>query len=359
MPDQPGLAQEQIDKIRKIVRVAVSNDALRPEVFSELSEQGFVALRRLERSPLPVGRDPEREARARVGVYLDTETSGLDFETEGVTQLALLRFRFDDQGIVSIDDTAWTRLNDPGVPIQPEVAAITGITDEMVKGRSIETSEITEVMKDAEIVVAHKAGFDRPFVEKAFPDAGFDRLPWFCSLEDIDWSARGFAGKNLEVLVLKLGYVYKAHDAQADVLAGATLLASKLGSGRAAINEMIENGNRSRIRIIATDSSFDAKDFLKARGYRWDGEKKDTGHRSWWTEIDADEATLAAELDFLRDRVFGVRSQKTLPAYRITPINRFSPRTRAVPDRLSLAPPLEVQPEPAPARNEPELELSP
>lgn len=58
--------------------------------------------------------------------------------------------------------------------------------------------------------------------------------------------------------------------------------------------ELLENARKVRIRTSAVGAPFEAKDVLKARGYRWsngDG----GGARAWW--IDVDEATLEQELD--------------------------------------------------------------
>ena len=53
--------------------------------------------------------------------------------------------------------------NDPGMPI-PEIAQqITGITDEMVQGQSIDVAAVKKLLSSAALVIAHNARFDRPF----------------------------------------------------------------------------------------------------------------------------------------------------------------------------------------------------
>jgi DNA polymerase-3 subunit epsilon len=349
--NQSSLPPEKIAKVLEVALYALKQDDLRAKIVAALSDHGLAVFKKLAKSPFPVGADPEREANALTGVYLDVETSGLDLATNGVTQLALLRFRYDEKGIVSIDDEAWAQFRDPGVPIEAEVTAITGITDQMVKGKTIATSDIVNVLDGVSIVVAHNSKFDRQFAEKDFPEAGFDKLPWFCTLEDVDWAARGFPGKGLEMLALKEGWVYDAHNAHADVMAGATLLATTRGSIRPAILELLETGTTNRLRIHAVDAAFEAKDRLKERGYRFDGDGKETGHvKTWWVEIVDTPENADAEKEFLRT-VFGRKSEAVLPSYRISPLNRFSLRSRAQRERFPIEAPLvlvaPVTPQPA------------
>lgn len=353
--NQSSLPPDKLAKVLEVALFALKQDDLRAKIVEALSDHGLAVFKKLTKSPFPVGADPEREANALTGVYLDVETSGLDVATNGVTQLALLRFRYDEQGIVSIDDEAWAQFRDPGMPIEAEVTAITGITDDMVKGKAIATADIIDALDGVTMVVAHNSKFDRPFAEKDFPDAGFDRLPWFCTVEDVDWAARGFSGKGLEILSLKEGWVYDAHNAHADVMAGSTLLASTRGGTRPVVVELLETGSTNRLRIIAVDSSFDAKDRLKERGYRWDAEGKDTGHKkAWWVEIIDTPENVVAEKEFLRT-IFGRKSEAVLPCYRISPLNRFSPRTRAQRESFPIQAPIELV---APATPKPVIDAS-
>jgi DNA polymerase III subunit epsilon len=57
-------------------------------------------------------------------------------------------------------------------------------------------------------------------------------------------------------------------------------------------------------RLQATGAPFEAKDALKARGYRWDGQQ-----RVWGTNLRS-EAALAEELVWLADEVYGGRSTR-------------------------------------------------
>src|SRR5690606_25134271 len=95
------------------------------------------AFRLLRRVP-PTGDWPLKSAsgETRKGVFVDTETTGLDLDTDEVIELALLPFEYerDTGAIVSVDqDAALNAFRQPSFPIPPESSKIHGITDEMVK----------------------------------------------------------------------------------------------------------------------------------------------------------------------------------------------------------------------------------
>ena len=70
---------------------------------------------------------------------------------------------------------------------------------------------------------------------------------------------------------------------------------------RARIYSLLASSRRCRVRICAEYASFDQKDVLKRRGYRWD--PGDDGRpKAWWTEVD--EEDVASELRFLETEVY-------------------------------------------------------
>lgn len=319
------------DKIAK-ARALIAGLAARPDfvetTIAALHAAGFSVLKNLQTSPLPPGRDPEREAGAQTGVFIDAESTGLT-DLDKIIQLAGIRFRYDERGIVSIDQRAIVHYRDPGFPIPPEITSLTGITDKMVAGKTISENDIGEMTDGVSIVVAHHAAFDRPLVERDLPGDRFSILPWACSLDHIEWESRGEKGRSLELLMLRRGYTFRAHDAGGDVLAGAVLLSSPdpKNGGRDLFLDMLSNATKEKLLIVASNSPFAAKDKLKAAGYVWNAEGKNTGEKAWQREIDSDETCLNAERKFLQD-IYGTSKLK-LPAFRISPVNRFSGRMSA------------------------------
>ena len=237
-------------------------------------------------------------------LVLDTETTGLNAARDKVVELALLRVTVDlatgqPVGAVQVYDG----LEDPGMPMPPEITVITGITDDMLRGQALDEVQVLAMLEGADLVVAHNAGFDRPFVEARLPQ--FAALNWACSFADIDWRQEGRGSAKLTALAGELGVFYEAHRAEMDCHALLAVLMAPLPStGVSGLFRLIQSARAPTFRLQATQAPFDAKDLLKARGYRWDGAQK-----VWHTRL-ADEAALALEFEWLKASVYGGRSSR-------------------------------------------------
>jgi DNA polymerase-3 subunit epsilon len=103
-------------------------------------------------------------------IVLDTETTGLDSKSEKVIELAMLSVLVDSAtGLPVGPVTIYESFEDPGKPIPPQITEITGIDDSMVLGLRIDDAAVTALVEQADLIVAHNAGFDRPFVEGRWP----------------------------------------------------------------------------------------------------------------------------------------------------------------------------------------------
>lgn len=283
--------------------------------------------------------DPSPPARLRTLLVLDTETTGLDATRDKVIELALLRVTVDaDTGRPVGAVQVYDGLEDPGMPVPPAITDITGITTDMVRGQRLDEARVAELMQGVDLVVAHNAGFDRPFVEGRLP--AFARLAWACSWADVDWKALGQGSAKLESLALACGWFYDAHRAETDchaLLAVLTQPVARFAVGGHAtatppvptasgdeglhaqqpqvgsqtpspsptlLNTLLDAAGQTHHKLQATGAPFDAKDALKARGYRWDGTQ-----RVWGTVLRS-EAALTAELAWLAEAVYGGRSTR-------------------------------------------------
>ena len=113
----------------------------------------------------------------------------------------------------------------PAAP--PEIVALTGLTDEMVKGQRIDIGAASALLGASNLVVAHNAKFDRAFCEKVLPAAR--DAAWACSLAEVPWTEAGFANRSLHCLACSYGvYAHDRHRALADCEVGLWLLASAL-----------------------------------------------------------------------------------------------------------------------------------
>ena len=237
-------------------------------------------------------------------VILDTETTGLSHAKDRIIELAMLRVDVDTlTGLPVGDVQIYDGLEDPGQPISEEVNQITGISDDMVRGQTLDMARVNALLADADLVVAHNAGFDRPFCEARCP--GFAALPWACSFADIDWRKEGRGSAKLEHLALHQGLFYEAHRAEVDCHALLAVLMAPLPTdGKTGLARLLGTIASPSYRLLATQAPFDAKDTLKARAYRWDAEK-----RVWHTRL-TDETQLTAECVWLKTAVYGGRSAR-------------------------------------------------
>jgi DNA polymerase-3 subunit epsilon len=236
-------------------------------------------------------------------IVLDTETTGLDSKSESIIELAMLSVLVDAVSGLPVGPVSiYESFEDPGKPIPAQITEITGIDDAMVKGQRIDDAAVTAMVQQADLVVAHNAGFDRPFVEARFPV--FAAKAWGCSFQGIDWKKEGSGSAKLEFLASERGWFYDAHRAQVDCHALLQVLASPLADGQTGLSRLLTGAGQTRYKLRATGAPFEAKDKLKSRGYRWDGEG-----RVWWCSLGSD-ALLDAECAWLRAEVYGQRSAR-------------------------------------------------
>jgi DNA polymerase-3 subunit epsilon len=273
-------------------------------------------LRRLETCTLHPDADPTTLKR---GIYLDTETTGINAQRDEIIELAMVPFDYDPEGRLCAVHAPFVALNQPKTPIPPEITKITGITDAMVAGHTIDPAAVAAFIAPAVIIVAHNAGFDRPFVERL--SEAFQHKGWACSMRQVDWAGEGFEGTKLAYLANQSGFFHDGHRAQHDCLAGLQILTQPLSSGRTALSHLLETARAPTWRIAAERAPFDLKDKLKARGYRWNGEEAQ-GPKAW--SIDVPDTNRDAELIYLVQEIYGY--DPGLTPRRITAFERFSDR---------------------------------
>ncbi len=252
-------------------------------------------------------------------LILDTETTGLDSSKDRLIELALILVDVDKAtGLPLQVQEVFDELEDPGRPIPAEATRVTGITDAMVAGKRLNEARVAELMAGVGLVIAHNARFDRGFMENRLP--AFAKLPWACSVAEIDWQAQGRGSAKLEFLAHELGFFYDAHRAEMDCHALLAVLAAPLpNTGETGLARLLAAAQATSYRVQATGSPFSSKDALRARGYRWDAERK-----VWHTQV-GNPAALEAECEWLKKDVYGGRSAR-IDIERQTALERFSSR---------------------------------
>lgn len=269
-------------------------------------------LRRVDLPTGPTGRGGD--AVAGFGVVVDVETTGTDFETDVVIEMAARRFAYDERHVITRIDRPYVWQEDPKRPLSDEIVRITGLVDADLAGRRIDEIEASRVIGSATVRIAHNAAFDRPFVERRLP--GIVGLPWACSISDVGWTERGFESAKLGWLLTQCGFFHDGHRAAADVDATTRILQHELVPGRTVLDVMMEEAATDSWIVRAFGAAFDVKDALRARRYRWNALQ-----RVWWKEV----RDRSAEEAWLSDNVYSAQAR---PTGRFAEFERKDWRTR-------------------------------
>lgn len=277
----------------------------------------YKVLRRLvPRTPTPAPADYN----GKVGIILDFETTGLNLAKDEIIEVAMVKFRYSETDEIAGVSGIFQSYNEPSIPIPALVTDLTGITNDMVAGHRIDIAALEAFVTEANIIIAHNAGFDRKFAERLSPI--FEHKHWACTQTEVDWRKHGFGGAKLGYLLADIGMFHNAHRAIDDCHALVEILAHTLSAtARPAFAELIDCARRTKVRVWAQGSPFELKDALKARGYRWN-DGSDGRPKSWF--IDIDEDNRAAELGFLKKEIY--QREVDIECRVMTALDRFSNR---------------------------------
>ncbi|MEO5701006.1 MAG: exonuclease domain-containing protein [Casimicrobiaceae bacterium] len=105
--------------------------------------------------------------------FVDLETTGMTAGVEAITEVGIVRVEVDPaDGTTHV--TEWSSLVHPGRPIPPEIQAMTGITDAMVRNAPsfASVADRVQALCANAIFVAHNARFDYGFLKHAFARLG-------------------------------------------------------------------------------------------------------------------------------------------------------------------------------------------
>jgi len=254
------------------------------------------------------------------GVIVDTETTGTNPSQDAIIELGMVLFEFDPQTGIAYNVLAtFDELENPGFPIPPESTAVHGITDEMVINKKIDDGSVKHFLEGVNIVIAHNAKFDRVFLEKRLPI--FESLPWACTFAQIDWSGEGVGSAKLDYIAYQYGLFYDAHRAEVDCFALLEILQKQLPKSKELVlKSLLISFHQKSYTISALGSPFETKDILKAKGYRWNGEKK-----CWHNTLTGDDAILN-EVSWLKEIIYGGKPAK-VEIEVLNSLTRFSVRS--------------------------------
>ena len=250
--------------------------------FKNIENDGSVVLRKFDKSfriPLhaTVEWKNDNADNLRTAVVIDLETTGLDCAKDKVIEIGIRSFKFDRRNgdIIEIGQS-YNGLQDPKEPLNKVITDLTGITDADLKDQCIDWASVNEIFDSANVVIAHKADFERSFIDQQLPESS--SKIWACSLSQVDWTANGFKCHKLEVLSYYHGFFVEFHRAMNDVDALIHLLSfNNETNGKSYLNELLEAAKVPRAKILAFGSPFESKDLLRTNGYSWNSKT-----RVWW-----------------------------------------------------------------------------
>ena len=219
------------------------------------------------------------------GIVLDVEATGLSIGHDDVIQLALLPFDYEVSSgkILNIlKEDAFDGLREPRIPISKEASLVTGITNEMVINKKIDSKEVEKIINSSDLIVAHNASYDRPMVEQHWDC--FKNISWACTFKSIDWLEEGFSSAKLELLGMIYGWFYDGHDAFNDCEACLALLSETLPKKNKTVFSVLREYAASPSFLIkAIDAPYSKRNILRRRGYKWRPADLLNG-KVWWTE---------------------------------------------------------------------------
>ena len=272
-----------------------ANDANSPD-------RDTLVLRRVKR--FEATRDIARDAEGTYLVtLLDFETTGLDADVDVPIEIGLSLVQVDAAtGRVITTIASHSSYEDPGRAIPALVTQLTGITDEMVAGERFDEAKVARYIEAAEFVVAHNAGFDRPFFARRFPH--LSGVVWACSIQEIAWADAGYSSRALDYLAFRCGYFFEAHRASTDAQALACVLDTPVQMGdrtATGFTRLRESINGAPMLLIsAVGAPFAVKDQLKDAKFSWNADD-----RVWQIQIDA--ARESEVQQFLRELSQSIR----------------------------------------------------
>ena len=239
----------------------------------------------------------DTSASLTAAVVLDTETTGLDTSADEIIEIAARLIYYDKTtGTIFRIGPAFQALQQPSQPLDDDIKRITGLTDEILAGQSIDWNAFDEFCAEASLFIAHNAGFDRPFVDR------FSRLspskPWGCSCSQIPWDD-WFPVAKQEILTFYHGFFYTGHRALIDVDALVKLLCCSAPSDSVVsyFNILLSDARKPHVYIAAVGSAYETKDVLKKHKYKWNPDA-----RVWHKTVPFD--LLDEETLFLAEEVY-------------------------------------------------------
>jgi DNA polymerase III subunit epsilon len=192
---------------------------------------------------------------------LDIETTGGQFNEEGITEIAI--YKFDGHEVID----QFISLVNPEKEIQPFVVKLTGINNAMLRSapKFYEVAKRIIEITEGSILVAHNTSFDYRILRTEFSRLGYDFIkPTLCTVELSKKLLPGMESYSLGKLVRALGIpVTDRHRASGDALATVKLF--KLLLSKDTEKEILISSIKAEIKSGLTPKLLDIVESLPNR----------------------------------------------------------------------------------------------
>lgn len=179
----------------------------------------------------------------------DTETTGLD-QAKGhrLIEVGFVLFEYNTVIKTGRPKGKYVQRIHPQRTISPDAQAVHGISIEDLEGCPVwedVAPKISEVMSKGDILVAHNAQFDAPFLALELARVGQDipDVEVFCTMENGRFATPTGKVPSLQELAFAFGYEYdlaKAHGAEYDLILAAKCMFAGLKRGFFDLSSIIE-----------------------------------------------------------------------------------------------------------------------
>jgi DNA polymerase-3 subunit epsilon len=206
----------------------------------------------------------------RTALILDTETTGLDPKTDSCIEVGCILYDLEQAApiasfasLIRCDrNPAWevNRITINALDIAPDAGDV--------------WLRAYEFASRADIIMAHRAEFDRGFVSPQVRDA----KPWVCTKFHVDWP-HGKPGDPLTFLALAHGVgIVNAHRAMSDCDTLSRLLSrvhemTQTEEDPVPLVSLMQLAMRPRVKVQAL-VSYDDREKAKAAGFAWEASDK-------------------------------------------------------------------------------------
>jgi DNA polymerase-3 subunit epsilon len=263
--------------------------------------------RLLRRVPERLLQEAPDSGETGLALIVDTETTGMDRMQDKVIEIGMLLVRYHCASGQLLEVVgSYSALEDPQQPLSQVVQTVTGLCDADLIGQSMDDQAVEALAEQADLVIAHNAAFDRPFMERRWPV--FRSKAFACSVNEIDWMAAGFTSAKLELLVYHRGYFYDSHRALNDCWALLFVLNQPLQpDGEIALAQLLRSAHAPSF-LLNLQVRFDDKDKLKALGgFQWQDNQPQVLAKSWLRRC-RDKQELRSVLESVQAQVFSGRA---------------------------------------------------